>query len=181
MFPVRGIQKDTRTNKLPIKAQTMNEYYISTDKSYLDEERIFILLNDCFWSKNIPANYITRFIKFSLCFGVYLKNSNELVGFGRVISDYTTYAYICDVVIDPSHRQRGLGNALIKAIISHPDLQGLKTWALRTTEDARKIYEKYGFKLACNPETQYEINDLDIYSSPSFKNIHKQLKHDLKE
>jgi ribosomal protein S18 acetylase RimI-like enzyme len=152
----------------------MNKYYISTKKSHLDEEKIFILLKDCFWSKNIPVNYITRFIKFSLCFGVYLKNSNELVGFGRVISDYTTYAYICDVVIDPFHRQRGLGNALIEAMMSHPNLQGLKTWTLRTTEEARKIYEKHGFKLACNPETQLEINDLDIYSTQFFENIHKK-------
>lgn len=55
----------------------------------------------------------------------------------------------------------------------HPDLQGLKTWSLRTTEEARKIYLKNGFKIATYPETQLEINNLDIYSDVNFFNRHK--------
>ena len=151
----------------------MSDYYISTDKSLLDKKIICTLLKECFWSKNIPQEYVDRFIQHSLCFGVYQKNNNHLVGFGRVISDFTTYAYICDVIIDKQHRKNGLANRLVKEILSHPDLQGLKTWSLRTSEEARKIYEKNGFKIAGQPETQLEINDLDIYSSPHFNHLHK--------
>ncbi len=151
-----------------------NGYYISTDNSLLDKEKIRALLKACFWSKNIPLDYIDRFIRYSLCFGVYRSTDHQLVGFGRIITDYTTYAYICDVVVEEAHRKRGLGDALIKEMMSHPELQGLKTWALRTTEEARRIYEKKGFKLADRPETQLEINDLEIYSNPNFQNLHQR-------
>lgn len=151
----------------------MNAYFISTDKSLLNKDRIRDLLKDCFWSKNIPIEYIARFIRFSLCFGIYTRENNELIGFGRIISDYTTYAYVCDVIVDPRHRNLGLGSALIENMMSHPELQGLKTWTLKTTEDARKMYEKCGFKLACHPETQLEIDDLDIYAAPNFCNLHE--------
>ena len=155
-------------------AATMTDYYISTDKTLLDKERICALLRDCFWSKNIPIDYVERFTKYSLCFGVYQKGDNKLVGFGRVISDYTTYAYVCDIIIDPLHRKNGLGNQLVKAMMTHPELQGLKTWSLRTTEEARKIYLKNGFSVADHPETQLEVNDLDIYCRSNFINLHKK-------
>ena len=77
----------------------IDKYYVSSDISNLDIQRIWNWLKDCFWSKNIPVEYIDRFIQHSLCFGVYKKNENQQVGFGRVITDYTTYAYICDIVI----------------------------------------------------------------------------------
>ena len=150
----------------------MSDYYISTDKSLLDKEKICALLKDCFWSKNIPIGYVERFLKFSLCFGVYQKKNNNLVGFGRVISDFTTYAYVCDVVIDSPHRKKGIGNNLIKEMMAHPDLQGLKTWALRTTDDAKNIYLKHGFQVMSHPETLLEIDDLEIYSHPHFNNLH---------
>lgn len=150
----------------------MTNYYISTDKALLDRQAIRALLKDCFWSKNIPIEYVSRFIKYSLCFGVYQKESNELVGFGRVISDYTTYAYICDIVIDPAHRKKGLGSQLVKEIMSHSDLQGLKTWTLRSTDAARKIYLQNGFEAVSHPETQLEINNLEIYSHLDFENLY---------
>jgi len=148
-------------------------YFISTKKSLLDKKKIFHLLKECCWSRNIPIEYVERFVKYSLCFGVYKKSSNELVGFGRVISDYTTYAYICDVIIEKEHRQKNLGNRLIKKILAHPRLQGLKTWSLIATDQAKNIYKKNGFKIISCPENALEINDLDIYSYPEFQNLYK--------
>jgi ribosomal protein S18 acetylase RimI-like enzyme len=149
----------------------MESYYISTKNLILYKETIWSLLTTCFWSKNIPIEYVERFLNYSLCFGVYREN-NQLVGFGRVISDFTTYAYVCDVIIDPNHRNKGLGDKLISAIMNHPELQGLKTWSLRTTEQARRIYEKNGFTIIDNHTTQLEINDLDLYSRSRFVNRH---------
>lgn len=54
----------------------------------------------------------------------------------------------------------------------HSELQDLRTWTLRTTEEVRKIYEQNGFKTPDHPETQLEVNDLEIYSAPQFKNLH---------
>ena len=151
----------------------MNSYYISTEKSLLNINKIWILLTECFWSKNIPIEYVDRFIKFSLCFGVYQYSDNQLIGFGRVISDYTTYAYICDIIVDSDHRGKGVASTLIRTIMSHDDLQGLKTWSLRTTEEARSIYLKNEFKLADYPDTLLEKNNLNIYSCHHFVNLYK--------
>ena len=156
----------------------MKNYFISTNKSLLNEHKIWSLLKECFWSKSIPIEYVTRFIDHSLCFGIYQNTDKELVGFGRVITDYTTYAYICDIIIDSRHRKKGLGSTLVKSIINYPELQGLKTWSLRTTTEAKKIYEKCGFKVANHPDTQFEINNLEIYCHPTFVNIHQKVEKD---
>jgi len=142
----------------------MKNYFISTEKSLLDTKKIWNLIKECFWSKNIPIEYVERFTLHSLCFGAYSIPTNELIGFGRVISDYTTYAYLCDVVIDQNYRRKGVGSLLISSIMNHPELAGLKTWSLRTTEEARKIYENHGFSISKELHTQLEINNLNIYS-----------------
>lgn len=149
----------------------MTDYYFSTDNSLLDKKKIFYLLRDCFWSKNIPFEYIERFIKYSLCFGVYYKRDHSMQGFGRVISDYTTYAYICDLIIHPAHRRKGLASQLMKEIMAHPELQGLKTWSLITTDEAKNIYEKLGFTSIGNRQDHLEINRLDIYTEKKFVNV----------
>jgi GNAT superfamily N-acetyltransferase len=69
--------------------------------------------------------------------------------------------------------KKGLGSALFSALLNHPELKGLKTWSLRTTEEARKIYEKNGFKIAGSPETILEINNLEIYTAPDFLNLYR--------
>lgn len=153
----------------------MDGYHISTNKEMLDKKKIWSMLRECFWSKNIPIEYVEKFINYSLCFGLYT-NFNELVGFGRVITDYTTYAYVCDIIIDHKHRNKGLGNVLVSTILSHPELQGLKTWSLKTTEEARGLYKKNGFKVVEHPETQLEINDLEIYSRPSYINLNSNVQ-----
>lgn len=145
------------------------DYYISTDKSSLDALAIKLLLENCFWSKNVTLSHVKKFIQHSLCFGVYSTNSNQLIGFGRVVSDYTTFAYITDVVIDPSHRHKGIGTRLINNIFTHPELQNLKTWSLRTTKEAREIYTNLGFVTAKDPETLLEIENLNIYSGEACK------------
>lgn len=151
----------------------MKDYFISTDNSLFDIKKIHLLLKDCFWSKDIPIEYINRFLRFSLCFGIYKTEKNQLVGFGRVVTDYTTYAYICDVIIDPQHRNHGLATLLIKEMLEHPDLQGLKTWSLRSTNEAKNIYKNFGFKLAYDAGTLLEIDNINIYSLPTFNNLHK--------
>ena len=155
----------------------ISDYIISTDRQMLDIQKIWALLKDCFWSKDIPIEYIARFVKHSLCFGVYSQD-NQQVGFGRVITDYTTYAYICDVIIEASHRRKGLASALIKEMLKHPDLQGLKTWSLVATKEAKKIYKDNGFLPPLSPCEVLEITNLRIYAEQGFVNLHGKLDTD---
>jgi pyrimidine deaminase RibD-like protein len=141
----------------------VNHYYISTDKSLLDVYKVHSMLKDCFWSRQVPLSIVERSIQYSLCFGIYTVSGNEQVGFGRVISDFATYAYVTDIVIDEKHRKSGLAYALFSSMQTHLDLQGLKTWSLRASDEARQIYLSHGFSIAEDAQTILEISDLDIY------------------
>lgn len=152
-------------NLIKQRYDTEQKYYISTDNSLLNTKTIWVLLKDKFWTKDIPIKNIERFIKYSLCFGAYNRNTNEQVGFARVISDYTSYAYICDVVVDSAHQRQGIGTLLINNIFRYKELQGLKTWSLRTTKEACNISKAKGFKIASEPNTILEIDDLNFYVS----------------
>jgi GNAT superfamily N-acetyltransferase len=121
-----------------------DEYEISTDKTRLDLAMIHnFLANESYWAKGIPLEVMKKSIENSLCFGVYHKGRQ--VGFARVVTDYATTAYVGDVFIIESYRGRGLGKRLIKAIVDHSELEGLRLWFLGT-KDAHELYRKYGFK-----------------------------------
>jgi N-acetylglutamate synthase-like GNAT family acetyltransferase len=89
----------------------------------------------------------------SVCFGVLRRG--ELVGFARVVIDRATFAYLTDVVVAERERGRGLGQRLMEHIVAHPDLQGLRRFALLTS-DAMDLYEKLGFDIGAGPMTYME-------------------------
>lgn len=137
------------------------EYSISTDRSRFDLDLIHRFLTTCYWAKGISLDRVRRSIENSLCFGVF--SEDQEVGFARVITDRATYAYIGDVFILDSHRGRGLGKMLMQAIMTHPDLQGLRRWSL-VTRDAHGLYAQFGFTVLAKPESYMERYDPDVYS-----------------
>jgi GNAT superfamily N-acetyltransferase len=121
-----------------------HEYEISTDKERLDMDLIHdFLANQSYWAKDIPFEVMKKSIENAMCFGAY--HQGKQVGFARVVTDYATIAYIGDVFIIETYRGRGLGKRLIKTIIDHPGLKGLRLWLLGT-RDAHDLYRKFGFK-----------------------------------
>ena len=69
----------------------------------------------------------------------------------RVVTDYSIFAYLCDVFIHEEYRAAGLGKWLIQAIMDHPDLAGMRRWVL-VTNDAHGLYHQYGFTSLDDPE-----------------------------
>lgn len=96
---------------------------------------------------------IKKSVENSLSFGVF--HNDRQIGFARVITDYATTGYLCDVFIDEDYRGQGHSKWLIETINSHPDLQGFRRWVL-VTADAHKLYEKIGFKPVATPEKYME-------------------------
>jgi len=118
------------------------EMSISTDKALLDLRVIHEFLSEeSYWAKGRSMSLVIKTIENSLCFGVY-ENGNQ-VGFARVVTDYATFAWLCDVFIVNSHRGRGLGKWLIENVVAHPELQGLKN-ILLATQDGHELYRHYG-------------------------------------
>lgn len=133
---------------------------ISTDKSLLRIETIHSVLKESYWAKNIPVEILKRSIENSMCFGVYIEK--EQIGFCRVITDKATFAYLADVFITENHKGKGYSKLLIKEVMAHPDLQGLRKFLLGTA-DAHGLYRQFGFKELAKPERMMEITFKDIY------------------
>jgi len=139
---------------------TKGDYLISTDKSKIDIIAVHAYLTRSYWSENIPFEIVKRSIEHSLCFGVY--NKTKQIGFARVISDNTTFAYLADVYILEDERGKGLSKWLMECILNHKELQGLRNFSLMT-KDAQSLYERYGFKNLEEPKRFMAKRIDDIY------------------
>ncbi len=136
---------------------------VSDDRARLDAAAIHAYLSRSYWAAGIPRSVVDRSLAASLCFGAYdLDAGGAQVGFARVITDRATFAYLCDVYVLESHRGRGVSSLLMRALMSHPDLQGLRRWML-VTRDAHGLYAKFGFAELQNPAATMEMRDPDVY------------------
>jgi len=142
-------------------AVNTHNFTISTDKSKLNFNVIYNFIANSYWAKRIPKSVMQKAIDNSMCFGVYSVH-NEQVGFARVVTDYATFAYLADVFITPDLQGNGLSKLLVKTIVEHPDLQGLRRFLLATS-DAHGLYAQYGFKPIDNPGLLMQINPENVY------------------
>lgn len=127
--------------KVSIVEQKRGNYVISTDPGRLDLDVIHGYLSGAsYWAKGRPRAVTQQAIEHSLCFGVYA--GEEQVGLARVVTDYATFAWLCDVFILEAHRGQGLGKWLIESVVAHPQLQGLLF--MLATRDAHGLYQRYG-------------------------------------
>lgn len=129
------------------------DFLISTDPQRLDLDAICDMLSRAYWAKGRSRALIERYLGHSLVFGVYI--GNRQVGLARIISDYSTFAWLCDVFIHEDYRGRGLSKWLMESILAHPDLQGLRRFVLATS-DAHGLYAQYGFTPLATPERWME-------------------------
>lgn len=130
------------------------EHLLSDDPARLDPAAIHAYLATSYWAAGITRATVERSLRHSLCVGAYDAAGGQ-VGLARVITDRATFAYLCDVYVLAPHRGRGLGKALIAAVMSHPDLQGLRRFNL-LTRDAHGLYRQFGFVSPAKPETYME-------------------------
>ncbi|MBL8100460.1 MAG: GNAT family N-acetyltransferase [Anaerolineales bacterium] len=139
-----------------------DNYIVSDDDAILDVDAICDFLSQSYWANKRPRAVIENSLQHSLNFGVYdQQNRQNQIGFARVVTDYSTFAYLCDVVIHEDYRGRALGKWLMECILSHPELQGLKRWCL-LTKDAHGLYKQFGFRELDDPSRWMEIINSDL-------------------
>jgi GNAT superfamily N-acetyltransferase len=123
---------------------------IDDDLDRIEFARVHTWLASTYWSPDIPRERVERAARHSsLVIGAY--RNGEQVGYLRVVSDRTTFAYLCDVFVDERHRGQGVARAMVRHALSHPEHQGLRRWLL-ATRDAHPVYRGVGFKPLPNPE-----------------------------
>ncbi len=121
---------------------SFGEFEISDDLDRIPVDRVKELLSESYWAAERSREVIERSLRSSLCLGVY--DGEKMVGFARIVTDFTTIYWLCDVIIDPAYRGRGLGKKLMHTVIRLEQLQGLA--GILGTRDAHGLYERYGFK-----------------------------------
>jgi N-acetylglutamate synthase-like GNAT family acetyltransferase len=126
-----------------------DRFTISTDPARLDIDTICDFLKRAYWADTRPRERTERAIQNSLVFGVY--DGDKQIGVARVVTDYSIFAYLCDVFIHEDYRSDGLGKWLIRTIMEHPDLKDMRRWLL-VTNDAHGLYTQFGFNLIEDPE-----------------------------
>jgi len=138
------------------------EFMVSTDPARLDRGLIHGFLAGCYWAKGIPLETVTRSIAHSLNFGLYAGDGAQ-VGYARVVSDRATVAYLGDVFVLEAWRGRKLSSWLMRCVVGHPELQGLRRWML-LTRDAHHLYAKHGFTPLAAPNRWMERWVPDLYT-----------------
>ena len=128
----------------------MAELRISGDFADVDLDVVHgFLSRDAYWCRGITRERVERAARHSLCFCALLDGAQ--VGFARVVSDRATFGYLADVFVLPAHRGQGISQAMMAAILAHPELQGLRRFLLATS-DAHGLYAKYDFQPITRPE-----------------------------
>jgi GNAT superfamily N-acetyltransferase len=127
-------------------------YEISADTARVDIDRVHHWLStDAYWAIGRSREKQLRAITGSLNFGAYDSASGEQVAYARIITDHATFAWLCDVYVDPSVRGKGLGTALVAAVRDHLEPLGLRRLLL-ATHDAHGVYAKLGFEPLERPD-----------------------------
>ncbi len=76
------------------------------------------------------------------------------VGFARVVTDYATFCWLCDVFVDVAHRGKGAGTFLVEAALGHPHVAGLRTVLMAAP--GRSLSLRLGFGGLISPERWME-------------------------
>lgn len=146
----------------------MATYEVTSDIARFDVDAIHAALSQMYWSVGVPREIVERAMANSICFGVLCDGAQ--VAFARVITDRATFAYLADVYVLEAHRGRGLSKRMMEAIVSHPELQGLRRWLL-ATRDAHGLYEQFGFTPLSAPDRLMEIVRPNLYRTGDVPSI----------
>jgi N-acetylglutamate synthase-like GNAT family acetyltransferase len=151
----------------PLTTDAADGFVLTCDPARIDRDRVHELVRSTYWAEGIPRETMDRAVDNSLVFGVLdVRGAPRLVGVARVMSDYATFAYLADVFIEPACRGLGLSVRLMRFILSHPDLQGLRRFCL-LTRDAHGLYERFGFANRVDSGRGYmEITRPGMYLAP---------------
>lgn len=144
----------------PSQQWQRDEFRISSDKSELDLAVTHAFLATTSWAQGISLATVQQSIDNSLCFGLY--HQRQQIGFARLVTDYTTFGYLCDVFVIPEFARQGLAKWLMDCMLEHPVLQRLRRIML-VTSSAPGLYQQVGYQPVNKQDFVWQIVRPDIY------------------
>lgn len=128
----------------------VSNYTLREGLAAMDFARIHAWLAATYWTPGIPLERVEHAARHSALVAGAFTPTGTQVGYARVVSDQSRFAYLCDVVVDEAHRGKGAGRAMVKFILEHPDFATVVTWIL-ATRDAHGVYAPLGFLPITDP------------------------------
>jgi GNAT superfamily N-acetyltransferase len=122
------------------------------------------MLRETYWSPGIPRETVARAAAHSIC-AIARDEGGMLIGFARAVTDRAVFAWVCDVIIAPAHRGKGLGRGLVRTLMEHPDMATVRRWMLGTA-DAHGVYAGLGFGPVKAPQRLMEVIRPAHYAKP---------------
>jgi GNAT superfamily N-acetyltransferase len=141
----------------------MEQLRLTTEAAELDVPLIHRFLSEeSAWARGISLALVEESIRNSLNFGLFAGAGQ--VAYARVVTDYSTFAYLVDVFVLAEHRGKGYSARLMAAVMEHPRLQGLRRFMLATST-AHGLYAKFGFAAPARPQSLMERYAPDVYAT----------------
>jgi GNAT superfamily N-acetyltransferase len=126
-------------------------YRFSSRTEEIDRDRVHRWLSEeSYWAKGRHRATQDAAIDASRNYGVFDVRTGDQLAYARVVTDSVTFAWLCDVFVDPPVRGRGVGIGLIEGVVAELAPLGLKRIAL-ATGDAHRLYAKFGFEPLADP------------------------------
>ena len=120
---------------------TLDRYTLTDESAAVNLDAVCDLLRDTYWAAERSRSQTALSLKHSICFSLF--HDGVQIGLARVLTDYGASSYICDVIVHPNHRGRGLGKWLMACVLRHPALTGTRIFLI--TRDAQRLYRQLGF------------------------------------
>jgi len=121
----------------------MIDFVIRAGKEHMQVAVVGELLRATYWANGRSDAIVEKSMQKSDCYGAFLAENRQQIGFARVVTDDATFLWVCDVVVDPRYRGHGIGKRLLETIQSQPKYRPML--GLLATSDAHGLYEQYGF------------------------------------
>jgi N-acetylglutamate synthase-like GNAT family acetyltransferase len=118
----------------------------------LDDAQVLQLMDlyrHAWWAKERTLDDVREMLRHTdLVFGFVAAETNELVAFARVLSDWVYFAIVFDVVVAPVHRRKGIGTHVVETIKSHPAVTQVENIELCCLDETKPFYRQCGFSEA---------------------------------
>ena len=124
-----------------------DDFLLSSDPDLLDFDIIHGFLSQAYWSVGIPRALVEQAARHSRPYGLYhcpTAHERRQVGYLRLVTDFTAFAYLADVFVLDHVRGQGLAKWMVRTMLDDPALQEVRGWML-ATQDAHELYRKFGF------------------------------------
>ncbi len=115
---------------------------IWTGWAAIDWDWLMVSIKLSYWGPGLSDDDIKTAVDCSVCYSLFVDGAQ--MGFARLVTDYSRFAWLSDVILDEAVRGQGLGGWMIGEMLATPTAKRLRR-ILLSTDDAFGFYERFGF------------------------------------